>query len=47
MFTNEKNIMQISWLQTQIKIVKFELRKKKESRKRERWPVVLSVNDFT
>ena len=28
MFTNEKNIMQMSWLQTQVKIVKFELEKK-------------------
>ena len=34
MFTNEKNIMQMSWLQTQVKIVKFELKKKK-SRERE------------
>ena len=35
MFTNEKNIVQMSWLQTQVTIVKFELKKKYESRKRE------------
>ena len=46
MFMNKKNIMQMSWLQTQVKIVKFESKKKCESRKRERWPVVLSVNAF-
>ena len=52
----EKNPKQMLWLQTQVEII-FEFESKKissrvekkklESRKRECWPVVLSVNVFT